>query len=101
MDKWVVEVKRGETFNVNLDEGKGLRLLKARFCGEEKGSKDYVYLKATVEDKIFIIGTLSEIRTVQILDLFFDKDTQISHNWRNGSVCFSGYIIDSTSDYGS
>lgn len=58
---------------------------------KDKGSEP-VYLFAKVGDEKFVIGILSSEKFPQIsFDLVFEKDFELSHNWKNGSVHFTGY----------
>ncbi|PWA79570.1 histone deacetylase HDT1 [Artemisia annua] len=99
MEFWGVEVKSGETFEVNLDDDKVLHLSQA-CLGETKNSKgESVCLHINVEGKKLVLGTLhSERLPQQLFDLVFDKTFTISHNWKNGSVYFYGYQADQPSE---
>lgn len=58
---------------------------------KEKGS-EHVLLFAKVGDQKFVLGTLSSEKFPQIsFDLLFEKEFELSHNWKNGSVHFMGY----------
>ncbi|KAK9068434.1 hypothetical protein SSX86_012548 [Deinandra increscens subsp. villosa] len=95
-----VEVKSGQPLEVNLGEGKVLHLSQA-CLGEIKNNKtnESVYLHINVEGKKLVLGTLnSERLPQQLFDLVFDKDFQISHNWKSGSVYFYGYKADQPID---
>jgi nucleophosmin 1 len=99
MEFWGVEVKSGETFEVNLGDDKVLHLSQA-CLGETKNNKsESVCLHINVEGKKLVLGTLhSERLPQQLFDLVFDKTFTISHNWKNGSVYFYGYQADQPSD---
>ncbi|KAM0065683.1 putative histone deacetylase transcription factor C2H2 family [Helianthus debilis subsp. tardiflorus] len=100
MEFWGVEVKSGQPLKVNLGEGKVLHLSQA-CLGEIKNTKssDSVCLYVNVDSKKLVLGTLnSERLPQQLFDLVFDKDFQISHNWKNGSVFFYGYKADQPID---
>lgn len=59
-----------------------------------KGAK-YVPLRMKIDNKNFIIGALSvEDRTQLMFDLVFEREFELSHDWKNGSVYFIGYIAD-------
>ncbi|KAI7754223.1 hypothetical protein M8C21_017087, partial [Ambrosia artemisiifolia] len=91
-----VEVKSGQPLNVILGEDKVIHLSQANL-GEVKNNKpsEPVYLHINIEGKKLVLGTLnSEILPQQIFDLVIDKDFQLSHNWKNGSVYFYGYKAD-------
>ncbi|KAL8214512.1 hypothetical protein R6Q57_003961 [Mikania cordata] len=100
MEFWGVEVKSGKTLDVNLDEGKVLHLSQA-CLGEIKNNKsnESVCLHINIDGKKLVLGTLnSERLPQQLFDLIFDKDFHLSHNWKNGSVYFYGYMADQPID---
>jgi nucleophosmin 1 len=46
------------------------------------------------DDQKLVLGTLSHEKIPQIpFDLVFEKDFELSHNLKNGSVFFSGYKV--------
>lgn len=58
---------------------------------KDKGNQS-VCLYVTVDGKKLVLGTLfSEKLPQQQFDLVFDKEFELSHNWKNGSVYFYGY----------
>ncbi|KAI3683853.1 hypothetical protein L1987_84368 [Smallanthus sonchifolius] len=96
INKLCVEVKSGQPFEVSLSEDKVLHLSQA-CLGEIKSNKtnESVCLHINIENKKLVLGTLnSERLPQQIFDLVIDKDFQLSHNWKNGSVYFYGYQAD-------
>ncbi|KAD3337539.1 hypothetical protein R6Q59_027567 [Mikania micrantha] len=100
MEFWGVEVKSGKTLDVNLEEGKVLHLSQA-CLGEIKNNKsnESVCLHINIDGKKLVLGTLnSERLPQQLFDLIFDKDFHLSHNWKNGSVYFYGYMADQPKD---
>ncbi|KAI3826134.1 hypothetical protein L1987_00177 [Smallanthus sonchifolius] len=95
-----VEVKSGQPLEVSLGEDKVLHLSQA-CLGEIKSNKtnESVCLHINIENKKLVLGTLnSERLPQQIFDLVIDKDFQLSHNWKNGSVYFYGYQADQPFD---
>ncbi|XP_051113938.1 histone deacetylase HDT1-like isoform X2 [Andrographis paniculata] len=93
MEFWGVEVKSGEPLNVSPGDGMVLHLSQASLgeLKKERG-KESVCLFVTVDDKKLVLGTLfTEKLPQQQFDLVFDRDFEISHNWKNGSVYFYGY----------
>ncbi|KZV42623.1 hypothetical protein F511_32886 [Dorcoceras hygrometricum] len=59
-----------------------------------KGAK-HVPLRMKIDDKSFVLGSLSaEERTQVMFDLVFEREFELSHDWKNGSVYFMGYIAD-------
>ncbi|XP_071690660.1 histone deacetylase HDT1-like [Rutidosis leptorrhynchoides] len=100
MEFWGVEVKSGQPLEVNLADGKVLHLSQA-CLGEIKSNKssESVYLHINIDGKKLVLGTLnSERLPQQLFDLVFDKNFQLSHNWKNGSVYFYGYQADQPTD---
>lgn len=95
MEFWGVEVKSGQPLKINPGDNKIVHLSQA-CLGEikkDKGSESvYLYLK--VDDKKLVIGTLSAQKYPQLsFDLVIEKDFELSHNWENGSVYFTGYKL--------
>ena len=65
--------------------------------GDVKNAKaaNYVPVRMTVEGKKFVIGTLSADKGPQIsFDLVLDKDFELSHDWKDGSIYFCGYSAE-------
>ncbi|XLR27294.1 hypothetical protein HN51_040548 [Arachis hypogaea] len=92
MEFWGVEVKSGESLEVDPGYGKMIHLSMA-CLGEvkkDKGEPVTVYVK--FGDQRLVIGTLTSENFPQIsYDLIFEKEFELSHNWKNGSVFFTGY----------
>lgn len=58
---------------------------------KDKGTEP-VHLYAKIGDQKLVIGILSHDKFPQIsVDLIFDAEFELSHNWKNGSVHFTGY----------
>ncbi|KAL2487232.1 histone deacetylase HDT1 [Abeliophyllum distichum] len=93
MEFWGAEVKSGEPLPVIPGEGMVLHLSQA-CLGElkkEKGNES-VCLFVKVDGKKLVLGTLfTEKLPQQQFDLVFDRDFELSHNWKSGSVYFYGY----------
>lgn len=93
MEFWGVEVKSGEHLPVTPGEGMILHLSQANL-GELKKEKanESICLFLKVDGKTLVLGTLfTEKLPQQQLDLVFDRDFELSHNWKNGSIFFYGY----------
>ncbi|KAH6762243.1 hypothetical protein C2S52_019676 [Perilla frutescens var. hirtella] len=93
MEFWGVEVKSGETLKVVPGEDMVLHLSQA-CLGELKKDKgnESVCLFVNVNGKRLVLGTLfSEKLPQQQFDLVFDREFDLSHNWKNGTVYFYGY----------
>ncbi|KAK9279199.1 hypothetical protein L1049_012877 [Liquidambar formosana] len=96
MEFWGIEVKAGEPFKVTPGEEKIIHLSQASL-GESKKDKgnDSVPLFLKFDDQKIVLGTLSTEKYPQIsFDLLFEKEFELSHNWKNGSVYFCGYKTD-------
>lgn len=96
MEFWGVEVKSGQSLKVTPEEGKLIHISQAAMgeVKDAKGAKN-VPLRLKVDDKKFIFGFLAaETRTQLMLDLVFEKEFELSHDWKNGSVYFIGYKAD-------
>lgn len=65
--------------------------------GEVKNIKraQYVPICMKIDDKKYIIGSLSaESRPHLTFDLVFEKEFELSHDWKDGNVFFCGYTAD-------
>ncbi|KAI3450667.1 hypothetical protein Pfo_007332 [Paulownia fortunei] len=96
MEFWGVEVKPGEPLKVQPEFGKLIHISQAALgeVKDVKGAK-HVPLRLKIDAKNFIIGALSaEDRTQLMFDLVFEREFELSHDWKNGSVYFLGYIAD-------
>lgn len=94
-----VEVKAGESLKVRPDLFKLIHVSQAAI-GEVKDVKEakHVPLRLTVGENSYVIGTLSaEDRPQLMFDLVFEKEFELSHGWKNGSVYFIGYTADDPS----
>ncbi|KAG9156161.1 hypothetical protein Leryth_015562 [Lithospermum erythrorhizon] len=92
MEFWGVEVKSGSPLKVQPGEGMIIHLSQASF-GEVKANKiESVSLIVNVEGKKLVLGTLmSDKLPQQLFDLVFDRDFELSHNLKSGSIYFFGY----------
>ncbi|CAK9165283.1 unnamed protein product [Ilex paraguariensis] len=100
MEFWGAEVKSGQQLPVEAGEGIVLHLSQASL-GEVKGTKgnESVSLFVNVDGKKLVLGTLfSDKLPQQQFDLVFDRDFELSHNWKNGSVYFYGYKLNNAVD---
>ncbi|KAL9676383.1 hypothetical protein QQ045_004597 [Rhodiola kirilowii] len=92
MEFWGVEVKAGVPLKVSPGEGKVIHLSQASIGESKKGNNESVPVHVKVDDQKLVIGTLSADKFPQIqYDVVFEKDFELSHNWKNGSVFFCGY----------
>lgn len=101
MEFWGVEVKAGEKLKVQPDYGQLIHISQASLgeVKDAKGAKN-VPLRMKIDNKNFIIGSLSaEDRPQAMFDLVFEKEFELSHDWKNGSIYFIGYVAaDPVSD---
>lgn len=100
MEFWGVEVKAGKPLKVQPGVGKLIHISQAAL-GEGKRDKgsELVPLRVNINDKKFVVGSLSEDKFPQInFDLVFEKEFELSHDWKNGSVYFCGYMADHSYD---
>lgn len=93
MEFWGAEVKSGQPLSVQPGDDMILHLSQASLgeAKKDKGSEP-VCLSITIDGKKLVLGSLSSDKLPQQqFDLVFDKDFELSHNWKNGSVYFFGY----------
>ncbi|XXG64714.1 hypothetical protein AAC387_Pa05g2593 [Persea americana] len=94
MEFWGVEVKAGQPIKCDpATNGKLLHLSQASL-GEVKKDKgsDSVPLSVKIGDQKLVIGILSSEKCTHMsFDLVFEKEFELSHNWKHGSVYFCGY----------
>ncbi|KAL3623379.1 hypothetical protein CASFOL_032195 [Castilleja foliolosa] len=93
MKFWGVEVKSGETLKVSPGDDMVLHLSQANI-GELKKQKgnESVCLFVTIDGMKLVLGTLfTDKLPQQQCNLVFEKDFELSHNWKSGSVFFYGY----------
>ncbi|XP_030926028.1 histone deacetylase HDT3-like isoform X3 [Quercus lobata] len=93
MEFWGAEVKSGEPLEVYPGDGFILHLSQA-CLGEVKKNigNESVCLFVKVDKQKLVLGTLSSENFPQLsFDLVFEKKFELSHNWKNGSVYFTGY----------
>ncbi|KAK9168434.1 hypothetical protein Syun_000574 [Stephania yunnanensis] len=93
MEFWGAEVKAGEPFKVEFDEKMILHLSQAAL-GEVKKDKanESALLYVKVGEQKLVIGTLFPDKCAHLsYDLVFEKEFELSHNWKHGSVYFCGY----------
>ncbi|WMV52153.1 hypothetical protein MTR67_045538 [Solanum verrucosum] len=93
MEFWGAEVKSGQPLSVQPGDDMILHLSQASLgeVKKDKGSEP-VCLSVTIDGKKLVLGTLSSDKLPQQqFDLVFDRDFELSHNWKNGSVYFFGY----------
>ena len=61
--------------------------------GETKSKgNESILLSVKVGDQKFVLGNLSVDKFPQLsFDLVFEKEFELSHNWKNGSIHLCGY----------
>lgn len=97
MEFWGVEVKPNVPLHVEPGENMLVHISQVSL-GENtnKGNEPIrIYLK--VGDQKLIIGTLSHEKFPQLAtEIVLERDFDLSHSWKNGSVFFSGYKVDAS-----
>ncbi|NP_001312463.1 histone deacetylase HDT1-like [Nicotiana tabacum] len=92
MEFWGAEVKSGEPLTVQPGDGMVLHLSQASLGELKKDKAQSVCLSVNIDGKKLVLGTLSSDKVPQQqFDLVFDRDFELSHNWKSGSVYFFGY----------
>ncbi|RZB48671.1 Histone deacetylase HDT1, partial [Glycine soja] len=95
-----VEVKNGESLKVDPGDDKIIHLSNACMGDVTKdigGGPVALYVK--FGNQKFVLGTLSSDKFPQIsYDLVFEKEFELSHNWKYGSVFFTGFKAQPQSD---
>ncbi|XP_021810145.1 histone deacetylase HDT1 isoform X3 [Prunus avium] len=101
MEFWGVEVKSGQSVSV---EPKNKVVHLSQVCLDDvkkaKGSNPISLFAKTGNHKL-VLGILSAEKFPQLpLDIFFGEKFELSHNWKNGSVHFTGYkSLSNTGDH--
>ncbi|KAL3625832.1 hypothetical protein CASFOL_030361 [Castilleja foliolosa] len=95
MEFWEVEVKPGVPIKVKPDHGQWIHISQAALgeaVKDVKGAKN-IPLRLKIDDKNFIIGFLKPGERTQLMfDLAFEKEFELSHDWKDGNVSFTGYL---------
>ncbi|CAH9093846.1 unnamed protein product [Cuscuta epithymum] len=88
---WGVEVKPGQSLKVDADEVIHISQASLGEVKDDNGAKN-VLLRMKVGKENFVIGTLSAGERPQIMcDLYLNKEFELSHDLKSGSVYFLGY----------
>ncbi|KAK2418359.1 histone deacetylase HDT1 [Trifolium repens] len=97
MEFWGVEVKSGESLKVEPEDDRIIHLSLACLgdvTKDKRGEPVSLYVK--IDDHKLQLGTLSSEKIPQIsYDLVFEKEFELSHNWKYGSVFFTGFKMES------
>ncbi|KAG5515689.1 hypothetical protein RHGRI_036664 [Rhododendron griersonianum] len=93
-----VEVKAGEPVKVTPEAGQIIHVSQAAMGEGKKGKgNDHIPLHVKIDGKKLVVGSLSGENFPQItFDLVFEKEFELSHDWKNGSVYF--YSLESDED---
>jgi len=95
MEFWGVEVKPGKALKVPVTDEKVIHLSQASLGEFKDKSNDFVPLLVNINGQKLVLGHLSpENFPSQSFDLVFEKDFELSHNSKNGSVYFTGYTSE-------
>ncbi|KAG5566595.1 hypothetical protein RHGRI_002225 [Rhododendron griersonianum] len=101
MEFWGVEVKAGEPLKVEPEDGRVVHISQAAL-GEGKKGNDIVPLRLKINGKMFVVGSLSGEKFPQVsFDLVLEREFELSHDWKNGSVYFCGYTAENPYEYPS
>lgn len=106
MEFWGVEVKAGEPTKVTPAPEHIIHLSQAALGESKNKGNENVPVFVNFGNKKLVLGTLSQEKFPQItFDLVFEKEFELSHNWKSGSVFFCGYKSalpdESMSEFGS
>ncbi|KAL7226147.1 hypothetical protein ACSBR1_021304 [Camellia fascicularis] len=101
MEFWGVEVKAGQPLKVNPEVGSVIHISQAALGEGKKGKgNDIVPLWVNINGKKLVLGSLSAEKFPQVsFDLVFEKEFELSHDWKDGSVYFCGYSADNQFEY--
>ncbi|XP_028063559.1 histone deacetylase HDT1-like [Camellia sinensis] len=96
MEFWGVEVKAGQPLKVTPQLGKVIHISQGALGeGKKEKGNDLIPLRVKINGEKFVVGSLSAENFPQVaFDLVFEKDFELSHDWKNGSVYFCGYSAD-------
>ncbi|THF99910.1 hypothetical protein TEA_007818 [Camellia sinensis var. sinensis] len=96
-----VEVKAGQPLKVNPEVGSVIHISQAALGEGKKGKgNDIVPLWVNINGKKLVLGSLSAEKFPQVsFDLVFEKEFELSHDWKDGSVYFCGYSADNQFEY--
>ncbi|OVA17867.1 zinc finger protein [Macleaya cordata] len=102
MEFWGVEVKSGQPLKVEPGVDKLLHLSQASLGEAKNKANESIPLFLNIDGQRLVLGTLSPEKCTHIsYDLVFEKEFELSHNWKNGSVYFCGYKSVVSEDYPS
>ncbi|GAB4824762.1 hypothetical protein Ancab_007626 [Ancistrocladus abbreviatus] len=91
MEFWGVEIRGEKPVKVQPDIGQVVHLSQATL-GELKKGGEPVVLSVRVGEQKLVIGILAADNLPQLsFDLVFEREFELSHNWKNGSVHLCGY----------
>ncbi|GAB2227009.1 hypothetical protein Drorol1_Dr00008808 [Drosera rotundifolia] len=94
---WGLEVPPGVSIPVDPKEGKGILLyLSQAWFGvyNEENGNEQVLLHATIDGEQRPLGVLTADKFPHLsLGLVFEKEFELSHTWKNGSIHFAGYKL--------
>ncbi|XP_014496389.2 histone deacetylase HDT3 isoform X2 [Vigna radiata var. radiata] len=99
MEFWGVEVKSGESLKVDPGDDKIIHLSNACLGDVTKAKGESVALYVKFGNQKLVLGTLSSDKFPQVsYDLIFEKEFELSHSWKNGSIFFTGFKAQSQSE---
>ncbi|KAI3924162.1 hypothetical protein MKX01_029697 [Papaver californicum] len=93
MEFWGIEVKPGQSYKVSPASDRVLHLSQSCVGEVKKGKEESVVVYAKFDDQKHVIAHLNADKYPQIShDLVFEKDFELSHSSKNGSIYFTGYM---------
>ncbi|KAK4753758.1 hypothetical protein SAY87_001862 [Trapa incisa] len=100
MEFWGVEVKAGQPLKVKPEDEEIIHISQATLGESDKKGAESVPIYVKFGDRKLVLGTLSANKFPQIsYDLVFEKEFELSHNWKGGSVYFMGYKTSVSEEY--
>ncbi|XP_019084539.1 PREDICTED: histone deacetylase HDT3-like isoform X2 [Camelina sativa] len=97
MEFWGVEVKPNSPLHVDPGEDMLVHISQAALGESKNNVKEPIQLFVKVGGQKLIIGNLSHGKFPQLsTELVLEKGFELSHNWKNGSVFFTGYKVDAS-----
>ncbi|XP_023637399.1 histone deacetylase HDT3 isoform X2 [Capsella rubella] len=97
MEFWGVEVKQGAPLHVDPGVDMLVHISQAALGENKNNVNEPIKLYLRVKDKKHIIGVLSHDKIPQLAtEIVLERNFELSHSWKNGSVFFSGYKVDAS-----
>jgi len=95
MEFWGVKVKSGVSLPVDPGTDMLLHISQVALGEKKNNGSEPVKIYLKVGDQKLVIGTLSHEKLPQLsTEIVLEKPCELSHSWKNGSVYFTGYLVD-------